>query len=176
MGNAQERVKNVKQTLTSSDHVADAQFSYSHGGYTLSKKECFAHSKLGRLNNNLINNQKMQLLLLTLDSQWGNFIKEVKDKGDFYGWDLYVRLYRKPSIWNYNSSDEGNQGLQFAWMTIAINPSRNTKVLVGRRINLVDNFIVKLWMLLPGDTENINFLYGYFFQFGLLIKPKPLSL
>lgn len=31
-------------------------------------------------------------------------------------------------------------------------------------------------MLLPGDTENINFSHGYFFQFGLLIKPKPLSL
>lgn len=66
-------IRNMTQTLTSSDHKANAQFSCRNGGYKLSKTGYFVPSKPGRLHNDLINNQKMKFLLLIFGTGKGFF-------------------------------------------------------------------------------------------------------
>ena len=56
----------------------------------------------------------------------------------------------------YDDSDEGSQSLQFDWVTITINQSEKSKDVSK---NLVDNVILKFWILLSGSIENIIFFF-----------------
>lgn len=52
-------------------------------------------------------------------------------------------------------SDQGSQALKFDWITIIISQPVNTMMLKGGRMNLVDNFILKIYL---------NFIFELYYQ------------
>lgn len=53
----------------------------------------------------------------------------------------------KPHVWYHDYLDGGSQGLQFAWVTITINQSWNIEMLESERVDLVDNFTLKILII-----------------------------
>lgn len=152
--------------MTSSDHVPNSHFFFffcNNGGYTLSKKGCFAHFRPRKLNNDLINNQKMWVLFLIFRAGKCFFRLTKRWFGERWRVTFMVVIFRTDAIrsqmsGNYDYSDEGSQALQFDWVTFTINQPENTKMSEGGKINLVDKLTLKIGILLPGNIENIIFL------------------
>lgn len=75
-------------------------------------------------------------------------------------------------------SDQGSQTLKFDWVTIIINQLKNTMMLEGGRMNLVDNFILNIWIILPDSIEILTLCYltkSKSFEFLCMQKNKILG-
>lgn len=75
-------------------------------------------------------------------------------------------------------SDQGSQTLKFDWVTIIINQLKNTMMLEGGRMNLVDNFILNIWIILPDNIEILTLCYltkSKSFEFLSMQKNKILG-